>query len=346
MTTGTLPDGLLLDSASGSISGIPTTAAPAVLGITVTDSSQRTAVRTMPLRVVTALSITTTSPLAAALVNSPVSIAFVAAGGTPPYKWTSSGNVPAGLALDPSTGLLGGVPSSPGNYQFSVTVSDSGSGGAQTTLPKIFTMQIAVPDVTIAGLGATSQSATQPQINVSVSAPYASDLSGLLTLTFASAVGVDDPNIAFSSGGRTVTYFIAAGSTQATFGGSANLAVLTGTVAGTITIKASIKSGGADVTPSTAPVISTIIAKAAPVITAATLTKVTGGVSLGLIGFSNTREITTANVTFVPAAGSNLTASSQTVNLAATFSAWYSSAGSNVFGSQFRSPYLSESRAM
>jgi len=335
VTTGTLPDGLLLDSGSGSIAGIPTAAASGALGITVTDSSQRTSVRRLPLRVVTALSITTTSPLAAALMNSPVSIAFAAAGGTPPYKWSASGNVPAGLALDPSTGLLSGLPASPGNYQFSVTVSDSGSAGGQTTLPKIFSMQIAVPDVTIGGLGATSQPATQPQVNVSVSAPYASDLTGSLTLTFASAVGVDDPNIAFSSGGRTVAFTIPAGSTQATFGGTANLALLTGTVAGTITIKANIKSGGADVTPNPAPQLTTAIAKSAPVITAATLTKVTGGVSVGLVGFSTTREITQATVTFTPAAGSNLTASTQTINLGSTFSAWYQSAGSNAFGSQF-----------
>ncbi len=51
---------------------------------------------------------------------------FLAAGGTPPYTFSIvSGALPAGLTLDPATGLVTGFPTSSGPTAFTVGVTDS-----------------------------------------------------------------------------------------------------------------------------------------------------------------------------------------------------------------------------
>jgi hypothetical protein len=57
---------------------------------------------------------------------------FTAAGGEPPYTWTASG-LPDNLSLDPHTGQLTGKPASAGDYDVTVTVTDSQSPPGQNT---------------------------------------------------------------------------------------------------------------------------------------------------------------------------------------------------------------------
>ena len=74
--------------------------------------------------------IITTTALPPGTVSAPYSQALSAAGGTAPYNtWTATGSLPAGLALNPSTGTISGTPTtvtgSP--FSFSVTVRDNAS---------------------------------------------------------------------------------------------------------------------------------------------------------------------------------------------------------------------------
>ena len=55
------------------------------------------------------------------------STAISAFGGVTPLQWSTSGLVPAGLALNSTTGVLEGTPEIAGHYQFTVEVQDSGS---------------------------------------------------------------------------------------------------------------------------------------------------------------------------------------------------------------------------
>jgi hypothetical protein len=163
------------------------------------------------------------------------------------------------------------------------------------------------------------------------------DLTGSLTLSFTSAVGGGDPSIQFSTGGSTVSYTIPAGSTTAVFPQNAQLLVSTGTVAGTIAIKASLQAGASDITPVPAPTAMTAVPKQAPVITSVKLKQATGGggVTVTIAGYSTTKELTQAAIQFNAASGSSLTAPAITVPLSAVIAAWYQSAAAAAFGSQF-----------
>jgi hypothetical protein len=75
----------------------------------------------------TPLSISTTS-LVSGVVGVSYSATLVASGGTPPYAWSiRSGSLPAGLALNASSGAITGAPTAAGTFSFTAQVSDAGS---------------------------------------------------------------------------------------------------------------------------------------------------------------------------------------------------------------------------
>ena len=57
-------------------------------------------------------------------VGTPYRYMFLARGGTPPYTFTSD-DLPAGLSLDPVTGVMSGTPTASGDLPFTVVVTDS-----------------------------------------------------------------------------------------------------------------------------------------------------------------------------------------------------------------------------
>jgi uncharacterized protein (TIGR03437 family) len=66
------------------------------------------------------------------IIGKALKIGFVASGGTPPYSWGTSGRLPPGISQD-ATGSINGVPTSPGQFSFSITVVDS--AGNRGSLP-------------------------------------------------------------------------------------------------------------------------------------------------------------------------------------------------------------------
>jgi len=124
-TSGPLPQGLSL-SASGVLSGTPTATGSFGLSIRLTDSTGT--VSRFLILVVYGFYITTPGVLPNAFLNLPYSVRIEATGGTAPYTFTNFfSQLPAGLALDPTTGEIAGTltANSPGRYAFYVTVTDA-----------------------------------------------------------------------------------------------------------------------------------------------------------------------------------------------------------------------------
>jgi hypothetical protein len=113
VTSGKLPDGLTLDPATGAITGTPTVNGDFVFTVKVADSSPSPDTHQFLLRVVEPLGV---GPISARARVAEIGIAFslklTGTGGTQPYTWAASGALPAGLALDPATGVISGTPTS------------------------------------------------------------------------------------------------------------------------------------------------------------------------------------------------------------------------------------------
>ncbi len=127
ITSGSLPIGLSLDSSTGVISGIPTTDSTYNFTVTATDSNSNTGSRAYALVVSGPLPISPAT-LPAATLNTTYSQTITASGGVAPYTYAiTSGSLPTGLSLDSSTGVISGVPTASGNYDFTITATDSNS---------------------------------------------------------------------------------------------------------------------------------------------------------------------------------------------------------------------------
>ncbi len=70
-----------------------------------------------------------TQPLPSAAIDKPYTAAIQATGGTPPLQWKlTKGTLPPGTVLQPTSGILSGTPTAPGEYRFTLTVTDGANG--------------------------------------------------------------------------------------------------------------------------------------------------------------------------------------------------------------------------
>ncbi len=140
-TASTLPAGLGLGAGSGVLSGIPSAGGAFSFAIQVTDSSGSISTKTFTLTISSSsqsnqLTIATSPTLPTATVGTPYSQTIFATGGFSPYRW--SGSPPAGLQLDPASGILSGTPSSAGTFSFVIQVVDA----SNATSNKLFSLAV------------------------------------------------------------------------------------------------------------------------------------------------------------------------------------------------------------
>ncbi len=113
------PSGVVTVSAGGLATGVSagTTTISATLG-SVSGGTSLT-VQAAPLSLVT-------SSLPSATLGVAYAATIVANGGTLPYTWSiTTGTLPAGLALNPITGVISGTPTASGSSSFTAQVADS-----------------------------------------------------------------------------------------------------------------------------------------------------------------------------------------------------------------------------
>ncbi len=129
ITAGTLPAGVTLDSASGLLSGTPTTAGTSNFTVTVTDVNGAPASQATAITVIAGPAVAFTPP------PGEVGVAYAAeptaSGGTGSYTWAvSAGTLPAGLAIDPGTGAITGTPTAASAVSVTVRATDAVGGTA------------------------------------------------------------------------------------------------------------------------------------------------------------------------------------------------------------------------
>jgi hypothetical protein len=196
----------------------------------------------------------------------------------------------------------------------------------------------ALPDYRFTGATGAQTPLQQVAAGLTLASPYPLSLSGVLTLTFNSDVFSNDPAVQFSTGGRTVNFTIPAGSTQAVFPNtSTQIGLQTGTVAGTITLTPSfVTDGGINLTPTTPPALNLTVPQSAPrLLSVQVSSKTASGVTLLVTGYATGRSITQIDVQFTPVAGESVATTKLSLNVEASFTAWYQSAASQAFGGQF-----------
>jgi hypothetical protein len=122
-----------------------------------------------------------------------------------------------------------------------------------------------------------------------------------------------------------VSFTIPANTTTAIF--QEPIALLTGTVAGTITLTANVDNG-----PSNVVVASSNVPATPPEITNITATRTGAGFDVQIVGYASARRVTSAAFTFDLQNGSKASLSG---NVDASFGTWYMNPTSTQYGSAF-----------
>jgi hypothetical protein len=147
-TSGNFPPGLTFNTTSGQITGTPTIAGVFQFTLQVVDSAIPPQTATTPAP----LSITVNGPpplqvtpsvLPVGSVATPYSTAVQATGGVQPYMWTvNSGQLPAGLTLNPASGEISGTPILVSGTPVSFTLGVKDSETTPMTASRTFSISI------------------------------------------------------------------------------------------------------------------------------------------------------------------------------------------------------------
>ncbi|MBK5570336.1 putative Ig domain-containing protein [Ensifer sp. SSB1] len=160
VTSGALPAGLNLDPSTGAVSGTPTVAALGTANFTLTATAAINGTVSVNYSITIAAPAVVLAPAGGALVTGTVGASYSdtsisATGGVGAISFAvTSGSLPAGLTLDPSTGAISGTPTAAGfgTATFTVTATAATAGSAAAG----YTINVGAPPVVLApATGAT-----------------------------------------------------------------------------------------------------------------------------------------------------------------------------------------------
>lgn len=196
-----LPTGFTLSS-SGALSGTPTTDGNFAFNVTATPPAGEVAASgpsvsaSYQLTVITGLKFSSSVVLPNGIVGMNYSTTITASGGVPPYTFTLApgaveANVPpAGLTLNGSGGLLG-IPTTAGDYGFSVDVTDSANDQASAFFQLIIAPPFSINTASPLPTGTLQVAYSQSITAVGGTPPY----------TFTISAGQLPPGITLQSSG-------------------------------------------------------------------------------------------------------------------------------------------------
>ncbi|WP_425612697.1 putative Ig domain-containing protein [Xanthomonas vesicatoria] len=181
LTAGALPSGIVLDAATGGLSGTPTSSGTFNFTLTATDSTPSPAAqasRSYAVTIAAATLVLAQPTLPPAVRGSAYTQVLTASGGVAPYRYSiASGTLPAGLTLA-SDGTLSGTPTTQGTSSFTIAVADAGNASA--TQAYTFTVSDAAP-VAVADVAATM---TETAVTAAVTA---NDTGTITSIAIATA---------------------------------------------------------------------------------------------------------------------------------------------------------------
>ncbi|GLQ86469.1 putative Ig domain-containing protein [Dyella flagellata] len=196
ISAGALPAGLSISASSGAITGTPTAGGTFSFTVKATDASSNTATQTYSGFTVAAPTISvspTTVP--GATQNSSYNQTITASGGTSTYTYAvTAGSLPSGLSIS-SSGVLSGTPSVYGNYNFTITATDSSTGTGPYTGSRAYSLSVTASTPTI-----TTASVANGTVGVSYSQTISAS-SGNAPYTFSILAGSLPTGLSISSGG-------------------------------------------------------------------------------------------------------------------------------------------------
>jgi hypothetical protein len=149
VTNGSLPAGLTLNPTTGAVSGQPTASGSFSFTLVATDALGGTATQSETVDIAAAPALDV-SAVPGGEVDVPYSATPTASGGTAPYTWSiTTGSLPTGLTLSPTSGAISGSPTAAGPDSFTLTATDF---DGQPVSQSVTVVIVADPSISTASL--------------------------------------------------------------------------------------------------------------------------------------------------------------------------------------------------
>ncbi|WP_447096819.1 putative Ig domain-containing protein [Pseudomonas sp. CF10PS3] len=164
---------------------------------TASNASGTSSPATVTITVTAPTLVITPATLGAFTVGSAYSTTLSASGGSAPYAFSAS-NLPSGLTLNPSTGIISGTPSAPGAYSSTVTVTDSNGAAGSITFSGTVSVALPVASAVSATVAANSSAnsitlnlsgGSATNVAIASAAAHGSAVASGLSITYTPSAG-------------------------------------------------------------------------------------------------------------------------------------------------------------
>ncbi|MGS0744223.1 putative Ig domain-containing protein, partial [Glaciimonas sp. GG7] len=147
---GSLSAGMTLNTSTGALSGTPTASGTFYFTVKALDANNFNVAQTYALVIGVATVTLTPSSLPAITAETAYNTRLTGAGGTAPYTFAiTSGALPTGIVLNPSTGVLSGTTTQSASYNVTIKATDSSTGtGAPFHGSHVYAGLIVTPGIT------------------------------------------------------------------------------------------------------------------------------------------------------------------------------------------------------